>query len=62
MPRPHQNISIDKDEGNDSEQGEGEVKLRGSTNLLKLLNGTLVDTSALVDQVACSNISMRGQI
>jgi hypothetical protein len=29
-----------------------------STNLLKLLNGTLVDTAALVDQVACDSISM----
>ncbi len=37
-------------EGNDSEGGEEELKVRGY--LLEFLNGTLVDTSALVDQVA----------
>jgi hypothetical protein len=34
-------------------ENEGEMNVRAY--LLELLNGTLVDTSALVDQVACDN-------
>ena len=41
-------------------QSKCEDEVEESTNLLELLNGTLVDTAALVDQVACDNMRMCG--
>ena len=40
-------------------ESEDETEVKMGTYLLELLDGTTIDTSALVNQVACDDISMR---